>query len=133
MRSLQFGLLVASLFTLSCSVLAIEGNYSSQSPAPPPRPQAQAHPAHLGIPPGHLPPPGMCRVWLPGRPPGHQPRPTSCGQARHDAPAGSWVLYRPHKDRKRVHVSVYDERQPRVVVAVRYYDAVSGAFLYAGS
>jgi hypothetical protein len=32
----------------------------------------------LGIPPGHLPPPGACRVWYPGRPPGHQPRPGPC-------------------------------------------------------
>jgi len=31
-----------------------------------------------GIPPGHLPPPGQCRVWYDGRPPGHQPAPASC-------------------------------------------------------
>ena len=31
--------------------------------------------ASLGIPPGHYPPPGQCRVWLPGTPPGHQPAP----------------------------------------------------------
>ena len=34
-----------------------------------------------GIPPGHLPPPGKCRVWYDNRPPGHQPPPTSCGEA----------------------------------------------------
>jgi hypothetical protein len=34
-----------------------------------------------GIPPGHLPPPGECRVWYNGRPPGHQPPPTSCQEA----------------------------------------------------
>jgi len=34
-----------------------------------------------GIPPGHLPPPGQCRVWYDGRPPGQQPRPTSCREA----------------------------------------------------
>lgn len=34
-----------------------------------------------GIPPGHLPPPGECRVWYDGRPPGHQPPPTSCREA----------------------------------------------------
>jgi hypothetical protein len=30
------------------------------------------------IPPGHLPPPGECRVWYPGVPPGHQPPPFKC-------------------------------------------------------
>jgi hypothetical protein len=35
----------------------------------------------LGIPPGHLPPPGECRVWYDGRPPGQQPPPTSCREA----------------------------------------------------
>jgi Ni/Co efflux regulator RcnB len=38
-----------------------------------------------GIPPGHIPPAGQCRVWFDGRPPGHQPRATSCRQARADA------------------------------------------------
>ena len=34
-----------------------------------------------GIPPGHLPPEGMCRVWYDGVPPGRQPRPTGCYEA----------------------------------------------------
>lgn len=34
-----------------------------------------------GIPPGHLPPPGECRVWYDGVPPGQQPPPTSCAEA----------------------------------------------------
>lgn len=34
-----------------------------------------------GIPPGHLPPPGECRVWYDGRPPGQQPPPTDCRNA----------------------------------------------------
>ena len=31
-----------------------------------------------GVPKGHYPPPGSCRVWYPNRPPGHQPPPTNC-------------------------------------------------------
>ena len=30
------------------------------------------------VPPGHLPPPGMCRIWYLDRPPGHQPPPGPC-------------------------------------------------------
>lgn len=46
-----------------------------------------------GIPPGHLPPPGLCRVWLPDTPPGHQPPPTDCASAARDAPAGARLVY----------------------------------------
>lgn len=34
-----------------------------------------------GIPPGQMPPAGMCRVWYDGVPPGRQPRATSCREA----------------------------------------------------
>lgn len=36
------------------------------------------------IPPGQLPPRGMCRVWIDGVPPGKQPPVTSCAQAESD-------------------------------------------------
>ncbi|ALI99826.1 hypothetical protein [Rufibacter tibetensis] len=31
-----------------------------------------------GVPKGHYPPPGECRIWYPNRSPGHQPPPTDC-------------------------------------------------------
>lgn len=34
-----------------------------------------------GVPPGHLPPAGMCRVWYDNRPNGRQPSATNCRQA----------------------------------------------------
>ena len=34
-----------------------------------------------GIPPGQMPPAGMCRVWYDGVPPGRQPRPMNCNDA----------------------------------------------------
>ena len=43
------------------------------------------HRSAYRVPRGHLPPPGMCRVWLPHRPAGQQPAPTSCRQARYFA------------------------------------------------
>lgn len=46
------------------------------------------------IPPGHLPPPGSCRVWYEGRPPGHQPPPTDCASAERAARHhGGRVIY----------------------------------------
>ena len=45
------------------------------------------------VPPGHLPPPGMCRIWLDGVPPGRQPAPTSCADAERRAPRDARVIY----------------------------------------
>src|SRR2546427_10632522 len=58
--------------------------------------------ATLGVPPGHLPKPGPCRIWVPGVPPGPPPRPEarSCEGVEAHAPAGTRVLYRPPADRK---------------------------------
>ena len=54
------------------------------------------------VPPGHMPPAGMCRVWYMGRPPGHQPRPTSCARAfRSVRGPGAIVLHTPHKNDRR--------------------------------
>lgn len=84
--------------------------------------------ATLGIPPGHLPPPGRCRVWVPGRPPGHQAAPGRCADLERRVPAGAWLVYRPSKSRKEVRVSVYDADRPRVAL-IRVFDAATGALL----
>ena len=52
-------------------------------------PRYQARPR---IPRGHMPPPGLCRFWYPGRPPGHQPPPRDCRALRYHAPAGAWLV-----------------------------------------
>ena len=85
--------------------------------------------ATLGVPPGHLPPPGECRVWIPGRPPGRQARPRSCDGILGTAPAGAWILYRPGQDRRVVHVRYVDERRAGIVIRIRVFDAESGAFI----
>lgn len=48
-----------------------------------------------GVPPGHRPPAGECRVWYDGVPPGHQPAPTSCAEAERVAArdGGARVIY----------------------------------------
>ena len=45
------------------------------------------------VPRGHLPPPGMCRIWIDGVPPGRQPEPTDCATARRHAPRNARVIY----------------------------------------
>src|SRR6266567_3923497 len=87
--------------------------------------------ATLGVPPGHLPKPGECRVWIPGVPPGRQPRPKSraCAGIEAVAPPGSWILYRPTADRKLVHVREVDRARVGVVVRVRVFEVESGRFV----
>jgi hypothetical protein len=45
------------------------------------------------VPPGHLPPANMCRVWIDGVPPGHQPAPTDCRTARRTRPSNARIIY----------------------------------------
>lgn len=45
------------------------------------------------VPPGQLPPQGMCRVWIDGVPPGRQPAPTDCATAYATRPPNARVIY----------------------------------------
>jgi hypothetical protein len=58
------------------------------------------------IPPGHLPPPGQCRIWYPGRPPGHQPAPGNCRTLSLKVPRGALLV-------SRERTWTYDERPGR--------------------
>jgi hypothetical protein len=80
--------------------------------------------ATLGVPPGHLPNPGECRIWIPGTPPGQQSKPKSrsCGGIAALAPAGSWIIYRPGEDRKHVHVRLVDPQRAGVVVRIQVFE-----------
>ena len=67
----------------------------------------------LGIPPGHLPPSGSCKVWYPHQPPGQQPPPSSCGEAFQNAPAGSLIISRHRDDPKVSTVNEVISQHPR--------------------
>ena len=68
----------------------------------------------LGIPNGHMPPPGSCRIWYPGRPAGQQAAPFQCGVGRYYVPVGTYLLRR--LDGNMVQVDEYDKkRKDRVV------------------
>lgn len=44
------------------------------------------------VPPGHMPPPGECRIWYPGKPPGQQPPPGNCSRLRAQVPPGAILV-----------------------------------------
>lgn len=58
------------------------------------------------VPRGHLPPAGMCRIWVDGVPPGRQPEPTDCATARRQVPRNARVIYgegtRDYRDDSRI-------------------------------
>ena len=49
--------------------------------------------AESRVPPGHLPPRGLCRVWIEGVAPGHQPPVTDCATAERNRTYNSRVIY----------------------------------------
>jgi hypothetical protein len=44
------------------------------------------------IPPGHMPPPGKCRIWYPDLTPGQQPPPGDCWELSRRVPPGAWLI-----------------------------------------
>lgn len=46
-----------------------------------------------GIPAGHRPPPGMCRIWVDGVPAGQQPAATDCATALRTRPSNGRVIF----------------------------------------
>jgi hypothetical protein len=126
---IEGAILLAALaaFTTACTVQTTVD--SAPAPEPEVTDYSPSTAATLKVPPGHLPPPGKCRIWIPGDPPGHQPKARSCDGIDRRAPAGSWILYRPGKDKKVVHVREVDARRTGVIVRIRIYEAASGRFI----
>ena len=83
----------------------------------------------LGIPPGHLPPPGKCRVWQPDQPPGQQPPPQPCGRARAAIGPGDWLLERTWRQPARVRVVEHAPQPPAEPILIRIYAVDDGTFL----
>jgi len=67
---------------------AAAGSASVQAQA---RPQPQDPKAV--VPRTHLPPPGMCRIWLDNVPPAQQPAPTDCASAARNLPRNGRLIY----------------------------------------
>jgi hypothetical protein len=59
---------------------------------------------NAGIPPGHMPPAGVCQVWFEGVPPGRQPGPMNCRDAERVAQRNRYARVIYGNDRR------YDDR-----------------------
>ena len=66
------------------------------------------------VPPGHVPPAGLCRVWYDGVPPGRQPAPTSCYEAERIAAqtSSARVVYGGDTRRNDVYRDQYPAQYP---------------------
>jgi hypothetical protein len=89
--------------------------------------------ATLGIPPGQLPEPGSCRVWVPGQAPGVQKDRAEgdCSWVATQVPPGGWLVWRPTRNHKEVVVRVYDADS--IMRWKRIYDAGTGELLHEDS
>jgi hypothetical protein len=66
-----------------------------------------------GVPPGHRPPAGMCRIWINNVPPGHQPAPTDCETAVRNQPANSQIIWGDNTTPRGRNVNDNDRRDDR--------------------
>ena len=67
-----------------------------------------------GVPPGQMPPAGMCRIWIDGVPPGHQPAPTDCATAMRNRPSNARVIFGDDTNgRRRDDDDRYEDRRDR--------------------
>ena len=76
-----------SSYVLVLTIL-LAGGSSIQAQA---RPQPQDPKAT--VPRSHLPPPGMCRIWLDNVPAAQQPAPTDCASAVRNQPRNARVIF----------------------------------------
>lgn len=69
-----------------CATMSNIGSTASSSEPP-------ARPARLDIPRAHYPPPGSCRIWVPGVAPAQQSAPGRCADLERRVPAGAVLVH----------------------------------------
>ena len=146
LRPIGLGITVLALSGCGSHQITIEpepgvydtGRTSSSTDVPTGAKAATSNPnastaARLGIPPGHLPDPGECRVWIPSESPGKQKKNAQgdCSWVASQVPPGGWLVWRPGTDRKEVVVREYGAGS--VMRWTRIYDIVTGALLHEES
>ena len=91
MRKLTYVLSVAAAVAVTAPVASAQFPVIDRS-----RVETRNGDVYTKVPKGHLPPRGMCRVWVDGVPPGQQPAVTDCATAerqRYRYGSGARVLY----------------------------------------
>jgi hypothetical protein len=123
-KNIYVGILFTSFGLSSCVPVVIMNPYPSgggEHKEDKHESKDERHEAY-GIPKGHLPPPGHCRIWYPNKPAGHQPPPQRCPIPLRQIPLGAYVVSRLEGDNKRALVHVYSGQKPGVVVDTRHYN-----------
>jgi hypothetical protein len=75
---------------LSAGLLATASRHSSAQSLRDPK---DATVQRVSVPKAHLPPPGMCRIWIDNVPAGQQPAPTDCANAIRNRPPNGRVVF----------------------------------------
>jgi hypothetical protein len=73
---------------------------------PKPKPQAE------DVPTSHLPPPGLCRIWLNDVPAAQQPAPTDCASAVRNRPRNGRVIFNDKETPNAARLPVKSLQQP---------------------
>lgn len=80
--------MIRSLYVLVFAALAAgSGQLGAQGRTP------DGRDGKTQVPRTHLPPPGMCRIWLDNVPPAQQPAPTDCASAVRNQPRNGRVIF----------------------------------------
>ena len=83
-----------SLYVLVfAAVAAGSASLGAQARPQPQEVRPQPQDAKSAVPRTHLPPPGMCRIWLDNVPPAQQPAPTDCASAARNLPRNGRLVY----------------------------------------
>ncbi len=102
------------LMSVSLVAVALGGAASSvdaQRPRPPQPAErgGDARTSEAKVPKEHMPPPGMCRIWLDEVPATQQPAPTDCPTAIRKRPPNGKVVFGPRENRRA------DDKDPPVI------------------
>jgi hypothetical protein len=87
---------IPATFTRIAAALALTGLLAGcagyAGPLRGPVNQGVTKPEGGPVPPGHMPPPGQCRIWYKGTPPGQQPPPGDCARLSAQVPPGAILV-----------------------------------------